>query len=415
MASATFSDLPTELVVNVFAFIRQKKDQGVVCLVSRSWRELMAPILWEKLELSLGDHQGSSPGRSLTTLLDPNSGILPHVRNLCFEDFTDEDSNNRLESLILALPRDKLRIFQAYGGDMQHEVFLQLLRSQTKLEKIYAVTPSLCLGSTRATHIVSQESRARVASLTPELEEITLILECTREDKVDDVYRDLQSFIDLYLSLERLELSGEHEDPISLQGLLWLSPESRLFSNLTSIKMEAMSLVPDASYQFSHNFDVARLEKLHLKDCSSMSLFFESLSESYIETPGKLRELCIDLPGPDPYHDDGEHDVQVKTTESIENFLKVCPRLENLDLNLRNGKLVDKSCLLPHAETLRNLVIKKSRNESTDSQSHYYSEDEVGVILRACTKLRGLAINLPPSDRGYITQVGDGFQFNANE
>jgi len=327
---------------------------------------------------------------------------------------TDVDPNNRLESLILALPRDKLRIFRAYG-DMQHEVFLQLLRSQTKLEKIYAVTPSICLGSTSKTHDVSQESRARVASLTPGLKEINLILECTREDKVDDVYRDLQSFIDLYPSLERLKLSGEHQDPISLQMLLWLSPESRLFSNLTSIEMSAMSLVPDASYEFSHNFDVARLEKLHLKNCSAMSLFFESLSESYIETPGKLRELCIDLPRSNPYHDDGEHDVQVKTTESIENFLKVCPRLENLDLNLRNGKLIDRSCLLPHAETLRNVVIGKSRNSLTDSQSHYYSGDEVGVILRACTKLRGLAINLPPIDPGYITQLGDGFQFNASE
>ncbi|KAI4645487.1 uncharacterized protein J4E78_009399 [Alternaria triticimaculans] len=412
MASATFSDLPTELIVNVFAFIRQKKDQGIVCLVSRSWRELMAPILWEKLEFNLGDHQGSSPGRSLTTLLDPNSGILPHVRNLCFADFTDEDAENRLESLILALPRDKLRIFQAYG-DMQHEVFLQLLRSQTKLEKFYAVTPFTCLGSTSDYHYASREYRAWVASLTPELKEISLLLEREEEDEEEEVeknHRNLQSFIDLYPSLERLNLSADCDPPISLQELLSLSPESRLFSNLTSIKMEAMSLVPDALYQFSHNFDVTSLEKLHLKDCSSMSLFFDSLSESYIETPGKLRELCIRL-------DNGvEDEVQVETTTSIENFLKVCcARLENLELHLSNGKLVDKSCLLPHAETLRNVIIEKSQYGIPDSQSHYYSGDEVGVILRACTKLRGLAINLPPIDLGHITELGNEFQFKASE
>ncbi|KAI4651116.1 uncharacterized protein J4E79_009313 [Alternaria viburni] len=391
--------------------IRQKKDQGVVCLVSRSWRELMAPILWEKLEFSLGDHQGSSPGRSLTTLLDPNSGILPHVRNLCFADFTDEDAENRLESLILALPRDKLRVFQAYG-DMQHELFLQLLRSQTKLESFYATTPFTCLGSTSDYHYASREYRAWVASLTPELKEISLLLEREEEDEEEEVeknHRNLQSFIDLYPSLERLNLSADCDPPISLQELLSLSPESRLFSNLTSIKMEAMSLVPDALYQFSHNFDVARLEKLHLKDCSSMSLFFDSLSESYIETPGKLRELCIRL-------DNGvEDEVQVETTTSIENFLKVCcARLENLELHLSNGKLVDKSCLLPHAETLRNVIIEKSQYGIPDSQSHYYSGDEVGVILRACTKLRGLAINLPPIDLGHITELGD-FQFKASE
>jgi len=196
----------------------------------------MAPILWEKLEFTLGNYQGSSPGRSLTTSLDPNSGILPHVRDLCIANFTDEDPNNRLESLILAIPRDKLRIFQAYGGDMQHEVFLLLLRSQTKLERIYATTPFICLGSTSATHIASREYRAWVASLTPELKEISLILECLEEERVEDNHRDLQNFIDLYPSLERLELSADWEDPISLQGLLWLSPESRLFSNLTSIK-----------------------------------------------------------------------------------------------------------------------------------------------------------------------------------
>ena len=372
----------------------------------------MAPVLWEKLEFSLGDHQDSSPGRSLTTLLDPNSGILPHVRNLCFADFTDEDAENRLESLILALPRDKLRIFQAYG-DMQHEVFLQLLRSQTKLESFYATTPFTCLGSTSDYHYASREYRAWVASLTPELKEISLLLEREEEDEEEEVeknHRNLQSFIDLYPSLERLNLSADCDPPISLQELLSLSPESRLFSNLTSIKMEAMSLVPDALYQFSHNFDVARLEKLHLKDCSSMSLFFDSLSESYIETPGKLRELCIRL-------DNGvEDEVQVETTTSIENFLKVCcARLENLELHLSNGKLVDKSCLLPHAETLRNVIIEKSQYGIPDSQSHYYSGDEVGVILRACTKLRGLAINLPPIDLGHITELGDEFQFKASE
>jgi len=173
--------------------------------------------------------------------------------------------------------------------------------------------------------------------------------------------------------------------------------------------MTEIDLVLDASFQFSHNFDVARLEKLHILGCSSISPFLESLSKSYIETPGKLRELCIHL---DHLFED---EVQVETTKSIENFLKVCcPGLENLELELRNGKLVDKSCLLSHAETLRNVVIEKSRNGITDSQSQYYSGDEVGVILRACTKLRGLAINLPPINLGRITKLGHGFQFSVN-
>ena len=294
-----------------------------------------------------------------------------------------------------------------------HEVFLQLWRSQTKLERIYATTPFTCLGSTSDYHYASREYRAWVASLTPELKEISLLLEREEEQEEEEVennHRNLQSFIDLYPSLERLNLSADCEPPISLQGLLSLSPENRLFSNLMSIKMEEIDLVPYASSHFSHTFDVARLERLDLLLCSSMSPFFESLSKSYIETPGNLRELCIRL------ENGVEDEVQVETTKSIEKFLKVCcARLENLELQLSNGKLVDKSCILPHAETLRNVVIGKSRNSIMDSQSHYYSGDELGIILRACTKLRGLAINLPPIDLGYITQLGDGLQFNASE
>lgn len=67
------------------------------------------PLWWEKFETNLSDDC-----RSTTTLLAPNSGILQHLRELCITEETDANGDHSLESLIMALPRDRLRSFEAY-------------------------------------------------------------------------------------------------------------------------------------------------------------------------------------------------------------------------------------------------------------------------------------------------------------
>jgi len=60
VSSATdFHALPAELKVNVFAFIRTKADKKLTCLVSKEWRALMAPMLWESSDsMFMPTHEG---------------------------------------------------------------------------------------------------------------------------------------------------------------------------------------------------------------------------------------------------------------------------------------------------------------------------------------------------------------------
>jgi hypothetical protein len=44
-ATSNFTTLPPELKAEVFTWIRTKPERAVVCLVSRGWRDIMAPIV----------------------------------------------------------------------------------------------------------------------------------------------------------------------------------------------------------------------------------------------------------------------------------------------------------------------------------------------------------------------------------
>ncbi|KAI8943390.1 hypothetical protein NX059_001402 [Plenodomus lindquistii] len=50
---AELHDLPPELMRNVFAFVRQKKDLRNVCLVNWAFHKLAAPFLWESFTTNL--------------------------------------------------------------------------------------------------------------------------------------------------------------------------------------------------------------------------------------------------------------------------------------------------------------------------------------------------------------------------
>ncbi|CAN9394003.1 unnamed protein product [Alternaria alternata] len=76
--SATFSDLPTEMKATIFGYLQRNDHKKSACLVSRSWRDIMAPILWEHLTLRVAP---TLPGE-LACLLNPNDGVLTHVRSI---------------------------------------------------------------------------------------------------------------------------------------------------------------------------------------------------------------------------------------------------------------------------------------------------------------------------------------------
>ena len=177
------------------------------------------------------------------------------------------------------MPRDKLRSFEA-ASDVPRTIFFQLLQSQSKLERICVSTEYTILGRAD-TDLAATEERTWVASLMPKVKELELYLDAEREASGSkDIYRDLQSFVDLHPNLETISLSTQHGRPTSLQETLSLARDGRLFYNLTSVELDSMDLAPNPSSPFSHNFDVARLEVLEVNNYDFMGPFFDSLSRS---------------------------------------------------------------------------------------------------------------------------------------
>jgi hypothetical protein len=88
--------------------IRRKVDMRAISLVSRAWQDAIAPIMWEEL---VSDFRSSNT-KPMSALLNPQSGIHPHVRVLNIKDAAeDPDRENSVRLFISMLPTDTLRDF----------------------------------------------------------------------------------------------------------------------------------------------------------------------------------------------------------------------------------------------------------------------------------------------------------------
>ncbi|KAL1796055.1 hypothetical protein ACET3X_006279 [Alternaria dauci] len=224
-----------------------------------------------------------------------------------------------------------------------------------------------------------------------------------KEGHAEETLENLRKALDAYPILEDLNLIAAGVYPGSLQDILLCAAEGQLFSRLTSVSLDSLDLVPDGSRPFCHNFDVTKLQQLRLKNCFSLVFFLDSLTESYSEMSGVLKMLSIESLR--------TNDRPVETISSIERFLKACPKLEDIFLALAKFGCVGKDCLLPHADTLRSLVVG---NDMAEKLGHF-SKHDLGSIMKACKKLERLAINFPPVKLGSISKLGRDFYLNGTE
>jgi hypothetical protein len=117
---------------------------------------------------------------------------------------------------------------------------------------------------------------------------------------------------------------------------------------------------------------------------------------------GALKVLSIELLEDDP--------TPVETTSSVEGFLKACSKIKDLCLVLATCPLVGKDYLLSHADTLRSLVVS-----TWGPEQRVYSKQDLGSILKACKRLKCLAINFPRIRLGSVTKPGRDLRFNESE
>jgi hypothetical protein len=361
----------------------------------------MRAIMWNELETDLVP----SSTRTMSALLHPQSGITPYIRELYVLHAADvEDGEDPLRLLLAALPRDKLRCFQS-NPTLLTTTFQLLLQSKRRLEDIDTWTTLTAPGRSEKTHFDSADHRSWMTSSMSEVSTLTLYIE-PEGDQSEQACDEMESLVRCCPKLTELILaarfSNDYEEH-SLNLILSYAKTPSLFSNITRLRLHDVDVQPDNSVEFLNIFNWHKLQELQLTNCDYMVPLLKSLSSFYTQPGGDLKafqlDLILDIENPE------------ETIKAAETLLRVCPKLEELELDFFRHCVIDVNCIAAHSDTLCSLVVGTSKS---GSKLHFPVTD-MKVMLKACTKLKWLGTNLPPLNLGSVEKLGADLRLDGTD
>ena len=386
----TFSNLPTEMKLNVFAFIRNDSDQANVCLVSREWRSLMAPILWETLIISTD----TLCSDQLATLLHPNNGVLRNVRHLhmASSDSTDITAcEPRLEALmqllIGALPKNSLLALTSLQA-ISVPLLLNALQCQQTLEEL-----EICIESEDHASHLGVSVAAHGPWLAPTLSGVQTMTIFLDDDQSYTISGTLisssQQLEDLTVmgtsSFASLEHRGGRFDVIGTPNA---TSVDCLMTKLRSLALFGLDLRPTST--LDKYLDSTRLRKLRLVGCIGVIPLLRSLAEAFTRACS-LQELEVSSMG---------ITWEPGVTQAIQGLLNSFSGIKHLWLALEEAPMVSISCLARHGSTLRQLGLDPKSGPEVSSLVN---------LLTACPHLEGLAVDFGSIELGHIHKLGSDF------
>ncbi|KAG9194997.1 hypothetical protein G6011_00117 [Alternaria panax] len=333
--TATFSDLPTEMKANVFGYLRQNHDKRAVCLVSRTWKDIMAPMLWEVFKLRAAS---SLPG-DLAYLLSPSNGVLAHVRTLsihtdpgCINVFdTFPDFRIAVQLIIGALPRNCLSNVR-FEFSIGMPILLGLLQSQQALETLQLRKLFPTEGSAIDSRLATHDSW-----ITPTLRNIRrLQILGNKED--NNTYANSAYLLKNTPKLKVLVLHGfstSHSLHDSYGNDAFGGPGQAVQAlRLNYLKLQALSLRTYPASLFT-SIDVSVLRGLCIVQCRKIGAFLTALVAGVSRVPD-LRRLKILVHGSSSLSNAVVQAIEalVISASSLEKLLEQAPKLVNLAVNI---------------------------------------------------------------------------------
>jgi hypothetical protein len=371
-----------------------------VCLVSRGLRDNMIPLMWETLQLDMGP----SYTKRFSTLLDPKSRILPHVRHLIVssslsnDDAFDVIADDRAKLLLSALPKDRLTKFHSME-DCSLSLLQVLLLTQRQLERCDA---PILYDATNGPHDLDfVDFEMCVTPLVTRLVSLLTFAIVNRELSYAS-FRYYPIMLERIKALKGLHIDGYSEDDdtvhnLDLSLILPAEPRKPLLKGLTSLHLRQVDLAASPKVLFTHTI-VGAIQTLVLNGCDNMCAFLLAMAADGATSVRALNWLEIGLPWD---LDDSEESVV-----AIESLLKACPILSDLDLDVADSRLVSMSAILRHAEGLKNLVLGTGER----SEPGIYDVSDMAKLLQRCQVLGSLGINMPRALLGRITDLGMSFR-----
>lgn len=202
------------LNTNHLAQVRTKDNLRSMCLVSRAWKEILAPRTWE----IISSNMQSTPTKTLEALFHPRSGILPHVRRLRIRsDLDPVHGEHNLRLLISALPRNALRSFES-----------DVMITQSTLQHLLQSHKSLRILETAHEHFDDSDSIAdsrpneHMLWMMPYLSSLTALSFFARSspERFDNVENDFR-FLVSSVAMRNNWISSEVTSPRIPSTIIW--------------------------------------------------------------------------------------------------------------------------------------------------------------------------------------------------
>ncbi|EAT91178.2 hypothetical protein SNOG_01529 [Parastagonospora nodorum SN15] len=369
----TFSELPTETKLNVFAFLRNNTDRARSCLVSRDWLTCMAPLQWKILEIK----PDTVTAENLAAILNPKSNIIKNIRYInikhqphdCQDRYSPE-LEAVVQIIITALPRNSLRGIMSLLP-ISLSVMIQLLQCQQTMRTLYA-----SVDSTTYNFPVKYDSVAYTTWVEPALTKLEELIVYIRDD-VPDSYKAGAALINssneirslsIWASGDRARMESETERLNIFQGINTITLD---FEPLQLLHLQLCSLNLVAPPTLAKYVNLQTLRGLRLFRCGNIVPVITSLASSLSESAA-LDTLEIVV-----------FDEEDKITQAIEKLLGSFSELKGLWLDMEDARMIDTL-----GSNFEILTINNVQRASTEFEAFLVRMDEATYFAHALTTLK---------------------------
>ena len=149
--------------------------------------------------------------------------------------------------------------------------------------------------------------------------------------------------LETYFNLKVLELLGADirtADALpDLERSFLSTTQAGIFTKLTHLHLVCLAVARGSHCSLLSHLDVPNLQMIELARCDHISPFLRGLISTYATTEGSLTSVLIILPW-----DMAEPHTALQT---IEDFLKACPKLHELAIDVSRHGLLRKNSILP--------------------------------------------------------------------
>ncbi|KAF2443872.1 hypothetical protein P171DRAFT_45841 [Karstenula rhodostoma CBS 690.94] len=250
-----------------------------------------------------------------------------------------------------------------------------MLPEQIKLWKL----PSLAAISSLFVHVrtheqakASHEAFRYLLTNTPRLDDLSVCRDFTENFPLTDWHASLASVLPL-----RLDVSS----PLVLKHL-----------ELGDLRLG------ESSRALLHEIDISRLEGLHIHDCVEVTPFLSALSSLFSRAKPSLRRLNV------------SSNERLPILGALDAFLQTWRGLRTIVICMPLQNLVPKEGIMHHTDTLRLLLL----GDVADRYQEPYNLN-VMDILKKCSRLQEVAINLGPYDLGHWLDTAPSYHLEKKD